>query len=435
MINRRTLLKGIGVGLALPWLEIMAEAAEVNHSPVRMAALFMPNGVREDTWMPNGTGSNFQLSQTLSPLEPVKDKIIVPTGLWNQASDFGDGHYVKTSGLLTCTTINKTLGIDLNANGVSMDQVAARHSEKETPLPSLELAIDPVTIGVDTNVGYTRVYGSHIAWKGPKMPLAREINPKLVYERMFRVIHRGNKTAVRDKQLLDLVLGDVKQMRQRLGGGDKRRLDEYLESVRSLEVRLQRSIEGSEWKPLYHLEKREYTSVPESHEEHVKLMMDMIVWAFQTDVTRVATFMFGNSVSGKNFAFIDGVNSGHHQVSHHQNEEQKLKEYELIARWHVEQYAYLLRRLREVKEGDRDLLYNSEVLFASGLKDGNSHNPHDLPVLLGGSAAGRLNTGQHLVYDRDTPMSCLYNNMLDAFGVEHDGFADSSSVRLAGISA
>ena len=316
-----------------------------------------------------------------------------------------------------------------------MDQVAARHSEKETPLPSLELAIDPVTIGVDTNVGYTRVYGSHIAWKGPKMPLAREINPKLVYERMFRVIHRGNKTAVRDKQLLDLVLGDVKQMRQRLGGGDKRRLDEYLESVRSLEVRLQRSIEGSEWKPLYHLEKREYTSVPESHEEHVKLMMDMIVWAFQTDVTRVATFMFGNSVSGKNFAFIDGVNSGHHQVSHHQNEEQKLKEYELIARWHVEQYAYLLRRLREVKEGDRDLLYNSEVLFASGLKDGNSHNPHDLPVLLGGSAAGRLNTGQHLVYDRDTPMSCLYNNMLDAFGVEHDGFADSSSVRLAGISA
>ncbi len=215
-----------------------------------MAALFVPNGVRQDMWTPESEGRDFALSPTLEPLRNVKDQLIVLTNLWNQASDFGDGHYVKTSGFLTCTTINKSLGIDLNCNGQSMDQVAAMTSRTQTPLPSLELGIDPVTTGVDTNVGYTRVYGSHIAWAGPTSPLARELNPRLVFERLFRAAHPQQEGFQRDALLLDRVLDDAKELTNRLGATDRQRMDEYLQSVRSIEQRLQnQQNSGSSWEP------------------------------------------------------------------------------------------------------------------------------------------------------------------------------------------
>jgi hypothetical protein len=217
-LARRTLLRGAGAALALPWLEAMMprnvsagekEGHTSNDTPVRMAVLFAPNGVRKDTWTPEGVGREFQLSSTLEPLDDLKDQLLVLTNLWNQASDVGDGHYVKTSGFLTCTTINKSLGIDLNCNGRSMDQVAADHSGKLTPIPSLELGIDPVTTGVDTNVGYTRVYGSHISWAGPTSPLAKELKPELVFDRLFHAAYPKPGTAKRDRLLLDRVLGDA----------------------------------------------------------------------------------------------------------------------------------------------------------------------------------------------------------------------------------
>ncbi len=253
-LSRRTLLRGAGAALALPWLEAMmpksVSAAEKegdapSDAPVRMAALFVPNGVREDQWTPEGVGRDFKLSPTLQPLEGLKDQLLVLTNLWNQASNVGDGHYVKTSGFLTCTTINKSLGIDLNCNGKSMDQVAAEHSGKLTPLPSLELGIDPVSTGVDTNVGYTRVYGSHIAWAGPTSPLARELNPALVFERMFRAANPKAGAAKRDQLLLDRVLGDANELKRSLGASDRQRMEEYLQSVRSIEQRLQNQQSGS----------------------------------------------------------------------------------------------------------------------------------------------------------------------------------------------
>ncbi len=445
-LSRRTLLRGTGAALALPWLEAMmpeskpADAADhaSSDTPIRMAALFVPNGVRQDRWTPKGEGKQFELSPTLQPLADLQDQLLVVSNLWNQASNVGDGHYVKCSGFLTCTTINKSLGIDLNCNGRSLDQVAADHSGKYTPLRSLELGIDPVTTGVDTNVGYTRVYGSHISWAGPTSPLAKELNPRLLFDRLMRAAYPSQQAANRDRLLLDRVLGDAKELQKRLGASDRQRMDEYLQSVRTIERRLEKqSAPGANaWKPLVDLDpaKAPPEGRPDEHAEHVQLMLDMIALAFQTDTTRVCTFMFGNAVSGRNFSFLDGVSGGHHDTSHHQNDEDKLRQYQLINRWHVQQYAYLLHKLRNMKEGDRTVLDNSMILYGSGLRDGNSHNPHNLPVLVAGRGGGRIATGQHLSSSRDTPLANLYAAMLNAFGTGHERFADSTAM-LPGVLA
>lgn len=444
-LSRRALLRGTGAGLALPWLEAMmprrAVASEQSGKtsedpPIRLAALFVPNGVRQDMWTPKAVGRDFDMSPTLFPLRKLKDKLLVLTNLWNQASDFGDGHYVKTSGFLTCTTINKSLGIDLNCNGRSMDQVAADFSGTQTPIPSLELGIDPVTTGVDTNVGYTRVYGSHIAWAGPTSPLARELNPALVFDRLFRAAHPKKQDLAQERLLLDRVLEDAKVLQQQLGVSDRQRIDEYLQSVRSIEKRLQSRQwpAVNNWRPLVPLDQnaRPDEEPSEHYAEQIRLMLDMIAMTFQTDTTRVTTFMFGNAVSGRNFSFLDGVTGGHHDTSHHQNNKNKLREYQLINYWHVEQYAYLLDRLQNMREGNGTVLDHSMILYGSGLRDGNSHNPHNLPILLAGSAGGRIDTGQHLEFAQDTPLANLYAAMLRAFGTEHTRFADSTEI-LPGI--
>src|SRR5687768_2245663 len=246
-ISRRTLLRGSGAALALPWLEAMtprASASTPGKPPIRMAALYMPNGVREDMWTPTGVGPSFELSPSLQPLADFKKDLLVLTNLWNQGSKGGEGHYVKISGWLTCTTVTKTLGVDISCNGVSMDQMAARKAGKATPLPSLELGIAPVSTGVDKNVGYTRVYGSHIAWSGPTLPLAREINPRMVFERLFRATQPQADGAANEKLLLDRVLADSSDLRQRLGAADRQRLDEYLSGVRAIEQRIERASRG-----------------------------------------------------------------------------------------------------------------------------------------------------------------------------------------------
>lgn len=433
-ISRRTVLRGAGVALGLPWLEAMVPSSALasplpGAAPVRMAVLYMANGVNTAMWTPEGQGRDFKLSPTLEPLQDLRDQTLVVSNLWNAAANTGDGHYVKESSILTCTTINKTLGVDINIHGVSMDQVAAQRVGDQTPLASLELGIEPESTGVDTNVGYTRVYGSHIAWSSPTTPLAREINPRSVYERLFRAAGPQGNGAKQDIFLLDRVLGHAKKMRAEVGAADKARLDEYLSIVRSLETRMERASDPKRntWKPRASLDSiRTPTDDPKSHEEHVRLMLDLIAVAFQSDTTRVSTFMFGNAVSGVNFRFLEGVSNSHHEVSHHSKDADKLKQYHLINRWHVDQFAYLMRKLRDMKEGEGTVLDNSMVLFASALSDGNSHNPHKLPLVLGGRGGGRLATGQHLVYTEDTQVANLYVSMLDAFGAPVERFADST---------
>jgi hypothetical protein len=440
-LSRRRLLRGAGVALGLPWLEAMmpssASAAAAATSPVRLAVLYMANGVNTDMWNPTGSGRDFALSPTLAPLADLKDDILVVSNLWNAAANTGDGHYVKESSILTCTTISKTLGVDLNIHGVSMDQVAAQRLGDRTPLPSLELGIEPEATGVDTNVGYTRVYGCHIAWSSPTTPLAREINPRSVYERLFRAASPQASSAKQDTLLLDRVLGQAKKLRTQVGNGDQRRIDEYLDIVRSLEARIERAGDPSRtaWKPRASVAATSKpTETPGNHAEHVRLMLDMTALAFQSDTTRISTFMFGNSVSGQNFRFLEGVTNSHHETSHHSKDPEKLKQYHLINRWHVEQYAYLMRKLRDIKEGEKSLLDNSMVLFASALSDGNSHNPHKLPIVLGGKGGGRIATGQHLVASEDAPAANLYVSMLDAFGSPVERFADSTGP-LSGVLA
>ncbi|MCS7023483.1 MAG: DUF1552 domain-containing protein [Bryobacteraceae bacterium] len=429
-LSRRAMLRGAGVALGLPWLEAMAApGSKQPKPPVRFAVLYLPNGVNVPAWTPKGRGRDFELSPSLAPLEDLKSQIAVFSNLWNANSKGGDGHYVKEAAILTCATIRKTQGADL-ANGVSVDQLAAQRRGGETPLPSLELGVAPVAVGVDAVVGYTRVYGSHIAWRNATTPLAREINPRSVYERLFRAASAPHSnTSKLDGLLLDRVLADAKKMRSQLASADQLRLDEYLSVMRGVEQRLERVSPPARrnWKPRARLDpKAAPTERPQDHAEHVQLMLDMMALAFQTDTTRIATFMFGNAVSNVSFRFLEGVSAGHHDVSHHQNDADKLRQYEIITRWHVAQFAGLLRKLRSMREGESTVLDSSMVLFASALSDGNKHDPHNLPVVVGGGGGGRLETGQYLAYPEDTPLANLYVCLLDAFGAPVERFADST---------
>jgi len=435
-ISRRRLLKGAGVSLALPWLEATAATTGKADTPVRMAFLYVPNGANMKEWTPEAVGREYRLSKTLEPLADLKQDLLVLSNLWNEASKSGDGHYVKESAILTCTTIKKTPGADL-ANGISVDQVAAQRLGKQTPLPSLELGVTPTASGIDAAVGYTRLYGSHIAWSSPTTPLAREINPHSAWERLFRASGQHGSSGAMDTLLLDRVLGEANRMRAQLGAADRLRMDEYLAGVRSVEERLNRanSPERNSWKPRFKLDAKAQPADKEyAHADHVRLMLDVIALAFQSDTTRIASFMFGNAVSNVSFRFLEGVSAGHHDVSHHQKDADKLRQYEIISRWHVQQYGYLLRKLRDMKEGDSNVLQNSMILFGSALSDGDAHDPHKLPLLLAGQGGGRIASGQHLQYAVDSPLSNLYVSMLDAFGAPVERFADSTG-KLPGVLA
>lgn len=448
------MLRGLGASLGLPLLEAMAPrrgsasaapAGNAPANPVRLAFLFMPNGVNPATWTPEATGSGFALTPALEPLAPVRNEVLVLSQLWNKATDTGDGHYVKTAGWLTGTTITKTSGDDIRSNGVSVDQIVAQRVGNFTPLPSLELGIEPVTTGVDINVGYTRLYGSHISWNSPTTPVAKEINPKLAFDRLFRSNARAASAHPDlDRSVLDLVGDDARRLKHRLGRADQLKLDEYLDAVRSVERRiafdLSRQKETVREDPAaraevealgkriddYYADPARVSERSGNHTEHCRLMFDLIALAFWTDSTRVGTFMFGNAVSGRSFAFLDPALGGHHQTSHHEKDATKLAQYTRMNAWHVEQYAYLLQKLRSIREGEGTLLDHSMVVFGGGLRDGNSHNPHDLPTLVGGRGGGTLAPGRHLAYGKDTPLANLHLALLRRAGAPVERFADST---------
>ncbi|MBX3739503.1 MAG: DUF1552 domain-containing protein [Akkermansiaceae bacterium] len=457
-LHRRTFLKGIGATLALPALEamrpVMAAGASGSH-PIRMAMLYMPNGVRPDRWTPEGSGDKFKLSPILSPLEAHRNDLLVMTGLQNKNSFGGDGHYVKTGGWLTGTTITKTTGSDINAGGISMDQLAAQQIGQTCKLPSLELGTESVVSGIDTNVNYTRLYASHISWKAPTVPLPCEINPRVAFDRLFRTkSHNGQKQDADQKSVLDLVREDAKRLQNKLGQSDKQKLDQYLDSIREVERRIEQEAQslgaGENLSPelakhLGELDARiskamgkasreeELHSLPRfDHGEHSRIMLDLIVLGFWSDSTRVSTFMFGNDVTGRNFSFVEGVNGGHHDLSHHSNDAAKLDQYERINRWHIEQYAYMLDRMKQIKEGDGNLLDNSMVVFGSPIRDGNAHDPKNVPVVMAGKGGNQIKTGRHLEFDSGTPLCSLWLSMLAKAGVKEHSFADATTA-LRGV--
>jgi len=438
-LSRRTFLRGAGAALALPLLDAMLPtsraAAVAARPPVRMAFLYFPNGVWQDAWIPKNAGYGYDLPFSLEPLATVRKSVTVVSRLDKANSRTGDGHYAKTANFLTGLHVTRTAGRDVNAGGVSIDQLAAAQIGRRTPLPSLELATDPVANGVDRNVNYTRLYASYISWRSASVPMAREINPRSVFDRMFRARAGGSHTGSADtRSLLDLTMDDARDLRRQLGQDDQRRLDEYLDAVNSVEHRLTANeqlaaADVSRWTPP--TSPANLTPPPANipranFREQVKLMLDMIVLAYWTDTTRISTFMFANDVSGRNFSFIEGVRASHHDTSHHANDRVKIEQYQRIVKWHVEQYVYLLTRLSQVREGERTLLDNSMIMFGSSFSDGNRHDPNNLPILVGGQAGGRIRTGQHIASPRGTPLCNLYVSMLDCMGCPVQRFGDST---------
>jgi hypothetical protein len=452
MIPRRTFLKGAGVMLGLPVLNAMGRILPVAspeavakssvasnvQAPVRMACIYFPNGVWEKNWFPTEPGEDYEMPFALEPLANHKRNMLVFSGLDKKHSHAGDGHYAKTANFLTGLLVRKTAGKDINVGGISIDQHAAQKLGQFTPLPSLELGIDPVISGIDTVVGYTRLYGCYISWRSPSTPVAREINPRLAYERLFGVIRAKGATAAErretedKKALLDLVLEDAHSLRRRLGRDDQYKLDEYLDSVRDLETRLEffSKPDPRVWKPSVELGEdiAAPKGAPGDHQEHVRLMLDLMVLAFRTDSTRISSFMFANDVSGKNFsALVPGANGGHHEFSHHQDKREKYEPYSKINRWHAAQLAYFLDKLSSIREGEGTLLDNSMVLFGSSFSDGNRHDPSNLPIILAGSAGGRIKPGRHIKSPKDTPLCNLYVSMLEKMGTPVESFGDSTT--------
>lgn len=447
-ISRRKMLKGMGACIALPFLEAMAlpgaGSSVFTKTPVRTAFLFMPNGVHPEHWTPEKIGRDFQITRQLAPLEGFKKDILVLGELMNKNSLFkgADGHYAKSASLLTCMPIKQTIGDNISSGGVSIDQVIASKIGNDTLFPSLEYGLDRITTGVDINVGFTRLYGSSISWQSPSQPLSKEIDPRLAFDRLFRSFIPG-VTVKEDpwkQSVLDLVMDDAKNLKNNLGRSDQDKVSEYLESIRSVEKRISNSSNKEKFAANITPDiRRELVRVNQNIDEYVemysgvditektRLMMDIMALAFWSDASRVSTFMFGNSVSDRNFSFLEGVKGNHHSISHHMDKQELLEEYIRITTWHVEQYAYFLQKLRSIKEGDKTLLDNSMIAFTSDLRDGNRHSPRNLPIVLAGKGGGVIKTGQNLVFEKETPLANLYLTMLHALNINQQNFGDSTN--------
>lgn len=443
--HRRDVLRGAGALLALPWLESLAsriaraEGETPAPPPIRFCALYQPNGVHAGEWAVRGEGRDFEFSTTLAPLAGLRADVTVLSGLWHRAAEGGDGHYVKTGAFLTGTTIKKTTGRDLDAGNVSADQLVASTVGRDDLLPSLELSAEPVTTGIDRNVSYTRLYGSYLSWSDRHTPCAREIDPQAAFDRVFRP-GAPRAADAGAASVLDSVRADAARISRDLSADDRRKLDEFLDSVRALERRI-----ANEEAARRHRDSlpedtrtaidalaeriREEASDPArapSHATRVSLLLEVAALAFAARVTRVATVMLGNAVTNQNFSFLEGVSGGFHEYSHHEGKAEKLEPYARINRWHVERFAEFLTRLRSFPEGDGTVLDRSLVLFGAGFRDGNSHDPHDLPLVLGGRGGGTIASGRHLASKRDTPMANLLLSMVRRAGVARERFADST---------
>jgi hypothetical protein len=394
-----------------------------------MAFLYVPNGVNMKEWTPEAFGSSFTLPRTLEPLADFREEMLILTGLaQHQAHALGDGpgdHARAMAVFLTGVHPLKTDGADIRA-GVSVDQVAAQAMGHNTRFPSLELGIDPSAQAGNCDSGYSCAYSSNIAWRSPTTPVAKEINPRLVFDRLFG--EPGADIADHRKRhrrsLLDFVGEDARRLHDRLGASDRRKVDEYLGSVREIERRLAMA-EQKRFEEVEHPDVPKPEGIPKDNRDHIRLMMDMLVLALQTDQTRIATMVLANEGSNKSYNWI-GIPEGHHELSHHQRDEEKLEKIARINRYHMEQVAYLLGRLKAVPEGDGTLLDNSMILLGSGIGDGDRHNHNDLPVALFGRGSGTIQGGRHLEYDRNTPLNNLFLSMLDRMDTKVETLGDST---------
>lgn len=441
-LSRRTILRGMGVAMSLPWLEAMgpltawadAPTSADKTAPNRMAFIYVPNGKNMVDWTPKKDGAEFDLPSILQPLAPVKEKLTVLTGLTaDKARANGDGggdHARALAAFLTGTQPRKTDGTDIRA-GISVDQVAAQRIGSQTRLPSLEIGCEHGAMAGNCDSGYSCVYSSTMSWRSATQPLPKEVNPKLAFQRLFSTVPNA-KRAERDahrKSILDFVREDSKDLAGKLGTNDVRKLDEYFAAIRDIELRIERA---EKLPPVKTPDYAAPTAIPAAYDEHIRLMYDMMVLAFQADVTRVITCVVANEGSNKPYPFV-GAPEGHHDLSHHGNNADKKEKIRKINLFHTQQLAYLLKKLNETPEGDGTLLDHAMISYGSGNSDGNAHNHDDLPVLLAGGGCGTLKTGRHVRYPKETPLNNLWLAMLDRMDIDVAKLGDSSGA-LSGLS-
>lgn len=442
-LPRRTFLRGLGATLALPLLDAMIPAMAATRltaakPAVRLGFVYVPNGIIQKGWLPSKEGTGYEFASTMKPLEPLREKMLVLSNLMqNGGRALGDGagdHARAGATWLTGVHPKKTEGADIHAD-VSADQIAANEFGKKTQLASLEIGLEEPTLAGGCDSGYSCAYTNTISWRNPTMPNPMEINPRAVFERMFGDGETTDPAArlkrmKEDRSILDFVRGDVARLEPGLGSRDKSKLDEYLDGIRDIERRIQKAEEQSASIKMPLLERPD--GIPDEFEEHAILMSDLMVIAFQTDMTRVVSFMMAREGSNRSYRSI-GVADGHHSVTHHQNDAEKIAKVMKIDELHVKSFAYLLKKLDSTPDGDGTLLDHSMILYGSSICDGNAHTHHDLPLVLAGGAAGQIKGGRHIRYAPETPMNNLLLTMLDKAGVPSEHLGDSTG-KLAHLS-
>jgi hypothetical protein len=456
LLSRRTILKGVGAAMALPVLDAMltgsgvlpattaagapiasagaAGAAATGGAPLRMAYMFLPNGVNYEAWKVKGEGAAYELSKSLQPLAKVRDKFSVLTGLTlNGARALGDGpgdHARSAAAFLTAAHPRKTSGKDIKL-GISVDQVMANAVGTRTRLPSLELGLERAKLSGDCDSGYSCAYVGNISWRSETTPMPTEIDPALLFDRLFgssaeRDAAEAARNGRRRKSILDFVSEDAKKLQSKLGSGDLQKLDEFQTSIREIERRIEIAKAADAKALLQKPTMDRPMGIPKNVQDHMRLMIDVLVLAYQMDITRISSILVARDGSERQFPDI-GVKEGHHGLSHHSGDQKKIEAIQKIDAFHMEQLAYFIEKLGSVKEaGGKTLLDNTALLCGAGISDGNKHNHEDLPLILAGGGAGNLTPGRNIVYPRDTPLANLYLSMMDMMGVRQERFADST---------
>jgi hypothetical protein len=442
-ISRRTVLRGLGTVVSLPFLEAMrpgtlaraAAGAAGAEAPRRMAFIYVPNGAMMSDWTPASEGTGFELPSILQPMAPFRDDMLVLTDLTcDKGRPNGDGagdHARASSAFLTGAQARKTAGANFRA-GISADQVAASRLGDRTRLPSLELGIERYRGAGNCDSGYSCVYEHTMSWRSATSPLPNEVDPRLVFERLFAERPNDPDRLKRNRlraSVLDSVLEDARGLEHRLGGADRQKLDQYLSCVRDLEQRIARAETLPPVQPPSGAVKPQ--TVPADLSEHFKLMCDLMVLAFQTDVTRVATCMFGREGSEQKYRMI-GVNEGHHELTHHRNDPVKKEKVRNINTCHIQQFAYLIGKLKAIPEGNGTLLHNCMIAYGSGNSDGNRHTHDNLPLVLAGGGGGTLTPGRYVKHG-SRPLTNLYLSVADRLGLRDLARFGDSTARLGNV--
>lgn len=429
-LSRRTFLRGAGTAIALPLLDAMIPAltaqADTPAAPQRLRRLgyvYIPMGCDHTRWTPPGDGRLDQLSFILTPLGPMKEHVSVLSG-FELRNAYPGTHATSNSSFLSAARARLTESADYYL-GTTADQIAARQIGRDTALPSLELSMDLLTLAGQCDNGYACVYQNNLSWSSPTTPLPSESHPRVVFERLFGdgATSAERRAALRSRaSLLDSVLEEFTRLNNQLGAADRARVARYLDTIREVERRIQRSEAGTREHPLPDLDRP--VGVPASYADHARLMFDLQALAFQGDVTRVITFQLARETSNRTYPEI-GVPDPHHPLTHHGNDPAKIEKVAKINRFHLSLFADFLAKLRATPEGDGTLLDHALLLYGSGMGNPNVHDHDNLPIVVAGGAAGRMRGGRHVRFDRPTPLANLHLTLLDKVGVRLDSFGDS----------